>query len=486
MELHIYNSMKRQKQKFESITPGKVKMYVCGPTVYDLLHLGNFVGPIVFNMVRNWLEECGYEVSYVYNYTDVDDKIIAVANKEGVESSEVSERFIREFRKDFEALGLRDHSHNPRVTEHIQDILELVESLVEQGVAYVVNGEVLFSVDKFPDYGKLSGKKVDELRSGARVEIDNKKQNPVDFALWKPAKPGEPSWDSPWGKGRPGWHIECSAMSKAILGEQIDIHGGGKDLIFPHHENEIAQSEGCFGKEYVRYWMHNNFLNFGNEKMSKSLGNVKTARAFFEEYHPEIFKYMVLSTHYRTENNFSDEKIQLAVSSLARIYSCLVLVSEILSTDSVQDQALDPEFKSALEAADEKVAAALCDDFNTPEFMAEVFYLVRLMNSSYTKGQKVKPKIRARAKAFAEWMKKYSNITAIFGLEPVSFLKLLDDMLIRQKNIDVAQVEKLIEDRKTARQNKDWAKSDEVRDMLLEIGVEIQDTPSGTTWSVSK
>ena len=359
MELHIYNTMSRKKEKFEPLTPGGVKMYVCGPTVYDYLHIGNFVGAIVFNMVRNWLEHIGYKVTYVYNYTDVDDKIIKRANDEGCKPEEIAEKYIAEFQKDFQALGLKAHSHNPRVTEHMDDIIKMVESLIEKGRAYVSGGDVLYSIEAFEDYGKLSGKNLDELMAGARVEVADHKQNPMDFALWKAAKAGEPYWESPWGNGRPGWHIECSAMSKALLGEQIDIHGGGKDLIFPHHENEVAQSEGCCDKDYVKYWMHNNFINFGNEKMSKSLGNVKTARAFLEEYNAEIFKYMILSTHYRTENNFSEDKIQSSVTALARVYASLALADDILKQDSVADQNLDPEFKKQLEQAEENISKAI-------------------------------------------------------------------------------------------------------------------------------
>lgn len=486
MELHIYNTMNRKKEKFEPLTPGEVKMYVCGPTVYDFLHIGNFVGPITFNMVRNWLEKLGYKVSYAYNYTDVDDKIIKRANDEGVEASEIAERFIKEFKVDFNNLKLREHTHNPKVTEHMDDIIEMVSKLVENGTAYETGGDVLYSIEAFEDYGKLSGKNLDELQVGARVEVDDKKKNPMDFALWKAAKDGEPYWDSPWGKGRPGWHIECSAMTKAVFGDQIDIHGGGKDLIFPHHENEVAQSEACCGKDYVKYWMHNNFLNLGNEKMSKSLGNVKTARAFMEEYNAEIFKYMILGTHYRTENNFTTEKMHATVSSLARIYSSLALADSIIASENVVEQALDPEFKKAIEVADKKARESLCDDFNTPEMMAEIFGIVRLFNSSYNKGQKVKPKHLARAKAFKEWISYYAEITALFTEPAEQFLAVLDDMLIRQRNINREEVSSLVEQRVMARDAKDWAKSDEIRDKLLEIGIEIHDTPEGTHWEVSK
>jgi cysteinyl-tRNA synthetase len=486
MELHIYNTMSRKKEKFEPLTPGGVKMYVCGPTVYDYLHIGNFVGAIVFNMVRNWLEHLGYDVTYVYNYTDVDDKIIKRANDEGCKPEEIAEKYIAEFQKDFQALGLKAHSHNPRVTEHMDDIIKMVESLIEKGRAYVSGGDVLYSIEAFEDYGKLSGKNLDELMAGARVEVAEHKQNPMDFALWKAAKPGEPYWESPWGNGRPGWHIECSAMSKALLGEQIDIHGGGKDLIFPHHENEVAQSEGCCDKDYVKYWMHNNFINFGNEKMSKSLGNVKTARAFLEEYNAEIFKYMILSTHYRTENNFSEDKIQSSVTALARVYASLAMADDILKQDSVADQVLDPEFKKQLEAAEENIAKALCDDFNTPEVMAEIFGVVRAFNSSYAKGQKVKPKHKARAIAFKSFIGKYADVLALFKEPAHEFLKVLDDMLIRQLGIDTKEVENLLEERKLARENKDWARSDEIRDILIEMKVEVHDTPDGTHWEVAK
>jgi cysteinyl-tRNA synthetase len=486
MELHIYNTMSRKKEKFEPLTPGGVKMYVCGPTVYDYLHIGNFVGAIVFNMVRNWLEHLGYDVTYVYNYTDVDDKIIKRANDEGCKPEEIAEKYIAEFQKDFQALGLKAHSHNPRVTEHMDDIIKMVESLIEKGRAYVSGGDVLYSIEAFEDYGKLSGKNLDELMAGARVEVAEHKQNPMDFALWKAAKPGEPYWESPWGNGRPGWHIECSAMSKALLGEQIDIHGGGKDLIFPHHENEVAQSEGCCDKDYVKYWMHNNFINFGNEKMSKSLGNVKTARAFLEEYNAEIFKYMILSTHYRTENNFSEDKIQSSVTALARVYASLAMADDILKQDSVADQVLDPEFKKQLEAAEENIAKALCDDFNTPEVMAEIFGVVRAFNSSYAKGQKVKPKHKARAIAFKSFIGKYADVLALFKEPAHEFLKVLDDMLIRQLGIDTKEVENLLEERKLARENKDWARSDEIRDKLIEMKVEVHDTPDGTHWEVAK
>ena len=272
MSLKMYNTATRQKEEFKSITPGEVKMYVCGPTVYNYLHIGNFRGAIFFNLVRNWLERAGYKVTYVYNYTDVDDKIIKKANEEGVESIEISERYIKEFEKDFNRLGLTKHEHNPKVTDFMPQIISFVDDLVKKGMAYVVDGEVFYEIKNFPNYGKLSGKNLEDLEAGARVEVDSKKHNPADFVLWKPAKPDEPYWDSPWGKGRPGWHIECSAMIQSILGETIDIHGGGIDLKFPHHENEIAQGEGRTGKCYCNHWMHNDFLNMNDEKMSKSLG----------------------------------------------------------------------------------------------------------------------------------------------------------------------------------------------------------------------
>jgi len=487
--LRIYNSLTRQKEEFVPLKEGEVKMYVCGPTVYDFVHVGNFRGPIFFNLVRNWLERLGYKVEFALNFTDVDDKIINRANQEGELASEVSERFIEEYKKDFAALKLRPHTYNPKVTETMGPILELVDTLIKRGKAYVVDGEVLYSVRSFEGYGKLSHKNIDELQAGARVEVDKKKRDPMDFSLWKPAKPGEPKWPSPWGEGRPGWHIECSAMIRSIFGDSIDIHGGGSDLIFPHHENEIAQSEGATGKPFVRYWMHNNMLTLGDKKMSKSLGNIMKAREFLTKYNGEILKFMMLSTHYRSLLDFSEEAIDRAISGLARIYSALNLAEKtIAAADNSVAPASSPvkSFAEALEKASRDVAEALNDDFNTPEMFAAIFNLTRAFNAVVRHGAKVTPEILKTALAYRDWVREQGELMSLF-LEPAGeYLYLLDDMLLKQKGLDRARIDALVEERSKARAAKDYKRSDELRDELTAMGIALQDTPQGTTWEVAK
>lgn len=490
MSLVIYNTMTRQKEDFEPMDPERVGMYVCGPTVYDFLHVGNFRGAIFFNMVRNWLERSGYEVTYVYNYTDVDDKIINRANKEGVDASVISEKFIEEFEKDYTRLGLRKHTHNPRVSEFIQPIIRIIERLIENKKAYVVNGEVLYSIKEFKEYGKLSGKAIDDLQAGARVAIDDKKQNPLDFTLWKPAKPGEPKWPSPWGEGRPGWHIECSAMSSEILGDSFDIHGGGIDLIFPHHENEIAQSEGASGKPLAKYWMHNNFINFGAHKMSKSLGNVMTARNFMAQYHPEILKALILLPHYRSHSDFSQESIDHAIHGLARVYSALVRAEKIIwsaeTQKAVAAEKPSPALDTVLTAAHEGIRKAMDDDFNTPEVFARIFEVVRVFNGLWKFGQKLTPEIVKSAQVFGQFIFDQGRLMALFQEAPTQFLRALDDMLLTQKNLKREDVDQMVQGRIAARASKDWAKSDEMRDQLLKMGIMILDTTEGTVWEVQK
>lgn len=487
MSLVIYNTLSKTKEKFTPLKEKEVKMYVCGPTVYDYLHIGNFRGAIFFNLVRNWLEENDYKVTYVYNYTDVDDKIIKRANEEGVESGEISERYIKEFEADYNRLGLKKHSYNPRVTEHMDDIIDIVKRLVERGVGYVIDGEVFYSIDKFDTYGKLSGKKLDDLEAGQRVEVDQRKKNPMDFVLWKPAKEGEPAWDSPWGKGRPGWHIECSAMIRNLLGESIDIHGGGIDLIFPHHENEIAQGEGCCDHKYCNYWMHNNFINLKDQKMSKSLGNVITARSFMDKYHPEILKFVMLSAHYRTMLNVNEEKIEQTVSGLARVYKALRDAETFIATTAVEKEgnAYKP-LAQAFTTAEARIKKALNDDFNTGEMMANIFEVVRVFNSQNVLKKLKDPNALASAKAFKEWVQKYGEISALFQEPANDFLKELDGILLKEKNIDAAEVDKLVSERLSARENKDWAKSDEIRDELAAMGIEVHDSGDGSHWEVKK
>lgn len=485
MSVVVHNTLSKMKEPFQPLTPGEVKMYVCGPTVYDFLHVGNFRGAIFFSLVARWLEHRGFKVTYVYNYTDVDDKIIKKANAEGVTAKEISERFIAEFEKDYKALKLRPHDSNPRVSLFIEPIVKMIENLISEKKAYVIDGEVLYSVKSFEGYGKLSGKNIDELLIGARVEIGEKKENALDFALWKPAKPGEPAWESPWGLGRPGWHIECSAMAREILGDQIDIHGGGIDLIFPHHENEIAQTEGCTHKAFVKYWMHNNFINFGAHKMSKSLGNVTTARAFIEKYNPEILKALILSSHYRSHSDFSDAPIQQAISQLSRIYSALSGAEDIQAQGTPPTKTSE-RFAAALKLAEQKVEESLDDDFNTPEALAAVFDMVRVFNSTYRKGHKANGEHVAQAIAFKAFVLKTGLHLSLWQESPREYLRLLDDMMLEQKGLLRSDIDAKVQARSDARASKDFALGDKIRDELLVLGIEVQDSTTGTQWEVKK
>jgi cysteinyl-tRNA synthetase len=482
MSLVVYNTQSRHKEEFQPLTPGQVKMYCCGPTVYDFLHVGNFRGAIFYNFVRNWLEYLGYKVTFVYNYTDVDDKIINRAQKEGVPAAQVAETYIEEFRKDFFRLGLRPHDLNPKVTDTMGEIVEMIGELIQKGKAYATDGDVLYSIRAFDGYGKLSNRQPDDLLAGVRIEKDANKKDPLDFALWKGAKPGEPAWTSPWGQGRPGWHIECSAMIRKHLGDQIDIHGGGMDLVFPHHENEIAQSEGCTGKPFVKYWLHNNMINFGGAKMSKSLGNIRTGRAFMDEYNPEIFKYMMMSVHYRSVSDLSPEAIENSIAGLARIYSALALADSLVAKDTKEE----PGFVKVTSEAWAAIEKSVNDDFNTPEAFARVFEVIRLFNSQIKRGMKANPSVSGKALALLNFVKKFGAMMALFQEPPAKFLHQLDDMLLRKMKISRAEVDELVNERAQARANKDFAKSDELRAKLTTMGIAVADLPEGSFWEVAK
>ena len=488
MSLQIYNTLTHKKEPFVPLEPGKVKMYICGPTVYGLLHVGNFRGPVFFNLVRSWLEKSGYDVAVALNFTDVDDRIIKKANDEGVSSTDISERYITEYKKDYGALGLRPHTHNPKVTEVMDEIVDMIATLINNDKAYVAEGEVLYSVRNFEGYGKLSNRNLDDLQAGARVEVDPKKRDPMDFALWKPAKPGEPHWSSPWSNGRPGWHIECSAMIKKLFGESIDIHGGGSDLVFPHHENEIAQSEGATGKPFVKYWMHNNMLTLGQQKMSKSIGNIRTAKDFLAEYNAEIYKYMILSAHYRSLLAFNDEAVEHAISGLARIYSALNLADRLLESGSGVAPGPQPAkaLGEAIKAADVAFAAALNDDFNTPEAMAAIFGVVRAFNGCVRLGQKATPDVMATATVFRDWIRAQGSLMSLYQEKPAEYLRLLDDMLLAKKGLERAKIDALVAERAAVRAAKDFKRSDELRDELLKLGIAVQDTAAGSSWEVAK
>lgn len=485
MSITVYNTLTNKKVPFETVEPGKVKMYVCGPTVYDLLHIGNFRGAIFFNLVRNWLEFTGHQVTYAYNFTDVDDKIIKRANEEGVDSAVISERYIEEFKKDYSRLGLKPHDYNPKVTDHINSIIEIVSKLVDNGTAYVVDGEVFYDISKFTDYGKLSGKKLDDLNAGQRVDVDERKKNPGDFVLWKPSKPGEPKWESPWSEGRPGWHIECSAMIQSIFGGTIDIHGGGIDLIFPHHENEIAQGEGAHHCEYCKTWMHNNFINMDNEKMSKSLGNVIKGREFMDQYNGEILKYMFLSVHYRRVLSVSDAKVKQTICALNRVYSAKKDALSVIANFDGDAGKADANFLKLLEKADGEILKALNDDFNTADFIAHVFEVVRSFNALNITRKKPNADKKATAQAFTRWLDKYGEMSALFHDDPDTMLTEFDNILLRMKGVERAKVENLIEQRTKARDEKNWEESDKIRDELNSLGIELYDGCSGDrTWGV--
>lgn len=486
--LQVYNTLSQQKEKFEPIEAGKVRMYVCGPTVYDYLHVGNFRGAIFFNAVRNWLEKIGYKVTYVYNYTDVDDRILERAKKEGVAPSEISEKYIKAFQEDYERMNLHKQDHNPKVTEFIPPIISFIQELEKKEKAYVIPGDgVYYSIKSFPDYGKLSHKKMEDIEAGFRIEVNSKKKHPADFALWKMAKSGEPlSWPSPWGEGRPGWHIECSAMIRSILGDSIDIHGGGIDLVPTHHENEIAQSEGCTGKHFVKYWMHNNMIEFGAQKMSKSIGNTVKGRDFISQYNAEILKFMVLSSHYRRIMDLSEKQIHNSISALARIYSALALSEKIVKEHDPKMIPLPDAFQKVMEEQEQKFIDAMNDDFNTPEVMAAIFEVVRAFNNTVRRPGKVTAEMREVANVFSLWLRNKGDILALFQESAGEFLLTLDNMLLEQKNLKREHIDELVNQRNQARASKDFAKSDQLRDQLKSMGIALQDTPQGSFWEVEK
>lgn len=493
--MKLYNTLARQKLEFKPLNPPRVKMYVCGPTVYDFLHIGNFRGPVVCNLLRHWLEqEHGYEVTYALNFTDVDDRILNKAKEQGVDSAVISERYIEEYKKDFAALGLRPHELNPKVTDTMAEIIQMIEELIKNGKAYAVGGDVNYSVRSFEEYGKLSGRRPDDLQAGARVEVDEKKKDPLDFALWKAAKPGEQSWPSPWGQGRPGWHIECSAMVFKHLGKTIDIHGGGSDLMFPHHENEIAQSEGCSGKTFSNFWLHWNMINVGGEKMSKSLGNFTTLRRFLESHHPELYKWMILSVHYRTLADFSPEGMDRAVTGLARIYSALALAEDLLRQAGVEMpsglkfQEARKKFASSKEISAflQQVDESLNDDLNTPEAFAALFELIRWFNAKFRRGQKMSTEMIAFCQGFVQSVRSVGQLMSLFQLPPSEFLAEMDAILLKKLGHRKEDVQEIVDERSAARGAKDFAKSDELRAKLTGMGIAVSDTPEGSYWEVAK
>ncbi|HEY8422462.1 MAG TPA: cysteine--tRNA ligase [Thermoclostridium sp.] len=457
--MKLYNTLTKRKEEFVPLKPGEVKMYSCGPTVYNYFHIGNARPFIVFDVLRRFLEYRGYKVTFVQNFTDIDDKMIKRANEEGTTVFEIAERYIKEYYVDARGLGIKDATIAPRATQNIDAIIDMIKTLVDKGYAYVVDGDVYYKTSRFEEYGKLSGHNLEDLEAGARIDVDERKENAMDFALWKAQKPGEPAWDSPWGKGRPGWHIECSAMANRFLGETIDIHSGGQDLIFPHHENEIAQSEACNGKIFARYWLHNGFININNEKMSKSKGNFFTVRDIVKHFDYEVVRFFLLSAHYRSPINFSDAMLEQARSALNRIYECRDNLNFLLSNAK---DTFEEDIYGNLDVYRDRFIEAMEDDLNTADALAAIFELVRDINTRITADS------GAGKKTISKALDLLNELTGVLG--------------IMRKEQDVAlddEIKALIDERQKARAEKNFKRADEIRDKLREMGIELQDTPQG-------
>lgn len=462
--MKVYNTLTRKKEELVPITPGEIKMYACGPTVYNYIHIGNARPLCIFDILRRYLEYRGYKVTFVQNFTDIDDKIIRRANEEHVDFSEISERYIKEFWTDADGLNVRHATVNPKATENIDAIIHIISTLIEKGYAYEAQGDVYFSTEKFKDYGKLSHQPLEDLEAGARIMVGEVKREPMDFAVWKAAKPGEPAWDSPWGKGRPGWHIECSAMNWRYLGDTIDIHCGGQDLIFPHHENEIAQSECFTGKPFAHYWMHNGYINVDNVKMSKSLDNFFTVRDVAEKYGYEPIRYLLISAQYRSPINYSTDIIEQCISALNRLYTCRDSLDFELKNASDAEHDGDRAIIDGFGKYREQFIDAMDDDLNTADAIASIFELVRDINTNVVGKTPSKALVEGAISVFDE-------LTGVLGLVYNRKTETLD-----------SDIEALIEARTNARKERNWAEADRIRDQLKEMGIVLEDTAQGVKW----
>ena len=467
MSLVLYNDLTRTKEPFVPLKEGNVGFYSCGPTVYDFFHIGNARPFIVFDVLRRYLEYSGYEVTFVQNFTDIEDKMINRANQEGITVKQLADRFIEEYYKDADALGIRRATHNPKATEHMPEIIALIEKLVEKGHAYATDGDVFFDVGSFPSYGVLAKQSLEELQSGARVEINERKRHPLDFALWKAKKEGEPSWPSPWGEGRPGWHIECSAMSMKYLGETLDIHSGGTDLTFPHHENEVAQAEAATGKPFVRYWIHNGYLLIDKEKMSKSLGNFLTARAALQKYPAKAIRLFMLSAHYRSPINFSEESLNQSLGAVERLENCWSDLEHARKNRKTTTDGSRNEFEALFKEYENRFTTAMDDDFNTAAALGILFEAVKTVNTYLKETQTLEESFLESA---AEFFRKIDSVMGVLGLDAATGEE------------DAAEIEGLIAERNAARKNKDFKRSDAIRDELAARGILLEDTPDGTKW----
>lgn len=490
MSLAIHNTLSNQKEIFRPLEPNKVKMYVCGPTVYHYIHIGNARPMVFFDVVVRYLRAKGYRVFYVRNITDIDDRIIKKSQEEKKATYQIARFYERAFHRDMKLLGLKTPNKNPRATEHVDSMIGWIQKLIEKGFAYVEGGEVFYSIKKFNEYGKLSKKKMEDLIAGARVEVSPHKRDPLDFVLWKPVKSenakkhSEPSWDSPWGKGRPGWHLECSVMSTKYLDESFDIHGGGSDLIFPHHENEIAQSEAYSGKPFVRYWMHNEMLVFGKEKMSKSLGNIITTPEFLKKYPGEVLKYILLSSHYRSPLVFNDQTVKESLIAMERIYKTIISVNQRLKNRLQGKESVKSDVRSSVSELWAGFEAAMDDDFNTPKAFGIIFDTIRVINRHFSSHEKLDVETKKVLKEFLKIFKRIGSVLGLFEKDPKRFLKTMRTKLLEEMDLPIQKIEKLIRERNEARGKKDWKRSDEIRDFLKKHHIILEDSPSGTTWKV--
>jgi len=479
MNLRIYNTLSGRKEIFKPVEPGKVSMYVCGPTAYDSCHIGHARSAVVFDVIVRYFRHKNLKVVYVRNFTDVDDKIIARANELGMEPSRLAEKYIAEFYQDMDALMVLRADHEPRATEHIQQMITVIETLIQKEMAYQMDGDVYFSVEAFKEYGKLSGRKLEDMEAGARVDIDEKKRNPFDFALWKSSKSGEPSWDSPWGKGRPGWHIECSAMSTEYLGKTFDIHGGGKDLIFPHHENEIAQSEAAFDRPFAAYWVHNGFVNIAQEKMSKSLGNFLLIKDVLRSFHPEAVRLFLLSSHYRSPIDYSQSAMDESVIALDKVYALLDRVDALIAGGKDAGQI------SGSGEYWERFCKSMDDDFNTARGIGVLFEAVRTLNRTLDEKQEaLTTPLKNKIIADRRDILRIGGILGILSLPPQAYFQIKKNQVLQKKAIDPIRIEEMIRERNEARKARNWAKADEIRKKLSGMNVQLEDRSDGTVWKI--
>ncbi len=487
MTIQIHNTLSGKKEPLQTLEPGHVKLYVCGITSYDYCHIGHARSALAFDMIVRYLKYRGYKVTFVRNFTDIDDKIIARAQEQGTSSEELANRFINEFYTDMDSLGVDRPDIEPKATEHIKEMVDLISELIDKGMAYQSGNDVYYVVDSFPEYGKLSKRNLDDMKAGARISVNEQKNNPMDFVLWKGSKPGEPKWDSPWGPGRPGWHIECSAMSRKYLGQTFDIHGGGQDLIFPHHENEIAQSEAANGKPFVTSWIHHGFVTIRDEKMSKSLGNFLTIRDILGHYHPEILRFFIFSTHYRSPLDFSESAMKDATAGLERLYECVAAVDSLDPANGRVNAAsvLSPKDVDKVLELEPRFQQAMDNDFNTAQAQGVFFDTVKTINRLHGKITAA-PSVEdiQFLKNATALLQKLAAIMGLLTEDAQSFLAARREKLIADSDIDASAIDALIAERYQCRLDKNWSRSDQIRDELLARNIELSDGPEGTTWSV--